>query len=140
MTHDRDRARRADRWRAGWLEPEQARRFEQDMDRDAALAVHAQFGARIAQALVELPRLAAQRQVRRGARRPRWARLAAAGALGMSLVVLGSVGFSSWSVLPFGSAQQVNAQTADAVQNMDFYDWLAEHPQLIDTAGQRDAS
>ncbi len=138
MSDDRQRARRADLWRAGLLDAEQARRFEQAMRADAALAEQARFGARTAQALVELPRLAARRAPRRAPRRARWARLAAAGALTASLAGVVALSFG---VLPAQQpAQQpaLSAQTADAVQNMDFYEWLATHPQAVDVSGGHD--
>ena len=138
MSDDRSRARRADLWRAGLLEPDEARRVEQDMPFDAALAEQAGFGARTAQALDELPRLAARRVLRRAPRRARWARLAAAGALSASLAGLLVFGVGGQSAGQLEPAAQPSAQTADAVQNMAFYEWLAAHPQRADSAGESD--
>ena len=139
MTQDAERARRADLWRAGLLDAVEARRFEQDMRADPELARQARFGARTAQALSELPRLAARRATRRTPRRARWARLAVAGVLSAGLAGLVAVGLG---VLPPSQQSQAvpeNAQTADAVQNMDFYEWLAAHPHAGDAQGESDA-
>ncbi|OIQ89636.1 hypothetical protein GALL_284830 [mine drainage metagenome] len=138
MSDDRSRARRADLWRAGLLDPGEARRFEQDMQFDSALAAQAGFGARTAQALNALPRLAARRVMRRAPRRARWARLAAAGAVSASLAGLLVFGVGGLPGEQLEPTAQPSAQTADAVQNMEFYEWLATHPTSVESVGEHD--
>ncbi len=130
----------ADRWRAGCLEPRQRQEFERAMAADPRLAEQARFGRRLAQSLQPLPRLAARADSRRApARRVHWPRVLAAGMVSAGLAGL------SFGLLPSllqarrqapSSLQQIqaNPQLADAVQNLDFYEWLAAHPRALDSA------
>jgi hypothetical protein len=130
----------ADRWRAGCLDAADARRFEQAMAADPALAGHARFGRELAQGLQVLPRLAARRGAR-STRRVRWTRVVAAG-----MVTAGLAGLS-FGILPALlrstpaiSAPPASPQVADAVQNLDFYEWLASHPQALGTENAHDGA
>ena len=126
----------ADLWRAGCLDAAQAREFEAACAADPALAAQARYGRELARSLHELPRLAARRAARAAPRRLRWPRvLAAAG----SVATLAGLGFGLLPHLLAASRgpaatlaarpAAANPQLADAVQNLDFYEWLAAHPQ-----------
>ena len=126
----------ADRWRAGCLDADESRRFEQAMAADPVLASHARYGRDLAQSLQGLGRLAA----RRGAqgRRLRWGRvlatgMVAAGLAGLSFGLLPTLLHASAGGTSARSAVQSSPQVADAVQNLDFYEWLASHPQALGT-------
>ncbi|MDE1954965.1 MAG: hypothetical protein KGJ03_04540 [Betaproteobacteria bacterium] len=127
----------ADRWRAGCLDATDAQRFEQAMAADARLAAHARFGRDLAQELQVLPRLAARRAA--PARRLRWARVVAAGMVtaglaGLSFGILPTLlGSSPGAPAAGAAAAPATPQVADAVQNLDFYEWLASHPQALGT-------
>jgi len=121
-----------DRLRAGLLDAEQARRVQNAVQSSATLAEQAQFGERVAAGLVPLPQLAARRMARKPVRRLRWPRVMAAGLVAASLAtftILALPLLSSHSTTPMQPI--LNAQTADAVQNIDFYEWLASHPQAL---------
>lgn len=133
---DADPRATADRWRAGCLDATQARHFEQAMAADASLAGHARFGRDLAQGLQPLPRLAARRVT--PARRVRWARVLAAGMLtaglaGVSFGLLPTLLRSAPGSASAAGAAPSSPQVADAVQNLDFYEWLASHPQALGT-------
>ncbi len=125
-----------DRWRAGMLDAQQARVVQQAMQSDLNLAAQAQFSSQVVGALTVLPQLAARRRpVER--RKLHWPRVVAAGFVTVTVTIF-TIGalplLSSRTGMPAGSAQlsaQVNPQLADAVQNMDFYEWLAAHPQAL---------
>lgn len=134
-----DAAARADAWRAGCLDEPQARAFEQEMAADPGLARHAAFGKELAHSLQRLPELARRRTQRASrARRLRWPRVLGAG---MAFAALAGLSFGLLPTLlgapdatgAHGSLQQIQAtpQMADAVQNLDFYEWLASHPAAL---------
>lgn len=124
-----------DRWRAGLLDTQQAHAVRQAMQSDIHLAAQAQFGTQVVAALGALPQLAARR--RPAHRKLRWARVMAAGFVSVTVAIFTISAFpllSSRNGMPVPPAQlnaQVNPQLADAVQNMDFYEWLAAHPQAL---------
>ncbi len=133
----------ADRWRAGCLDAADARRFEQAMSADPALAAHARFGRELAQGLQGLPRLAARRGAR--TRRVRWTRVVAAGMVtaglaGLSFGILPALLRSTPAIPAAISAPPASPQVADAVQNLDFYEWLASHPQALGTENGHDGA
>ena len=129
----------ADRWRAGCLDEGQRQHFEGAMAADPRLAEHASFGRRVAESLQQVPQLAAHAGSRRAPRRRlHWPRVVAAGMVSAGLAGL------SFGLLPTllqqhrpaaASVQQIqaNPQLADAVQNLDFYEWLAAHPRALDS-------
>jgi hypothetical protein len=122
-----------DRWRAGLLDAEQARVVQAAVQSNAALAAEAAFGARLSAGLAPLPQLAARRAQSMSARRLRWPRVMAAGFVTASLAVFTLAALpllSSHTQTPLQPVM-LNAQTADAVQHMDFYEWLAAHPQAM---------
>lgn len=124
-----------DRWRAGLLDAASARRVQEAVQSDHALTEHAQFGERVAAGLAPLPQLAARRMARKPARRLRWPRVMAAGLLTASLATFTLIALPLLSSHTATSMQpMLSAQTADAVQNMDFYEWLASHPQALQDA------
>lgn len=122
-----------DRWRAGLLDAERSRVVQEALRSNESLAAEARFGARLAAGLAPLPQLAARRTQAKQARRLRWPRVMAAGFVTASLAVF------TLAALPLLSSPtqtplqpvMLNAQTADAVQHMDFYEWLAAHPQAM---------
>ncbi|MDE2128844.1 MAG: hypothetical protein KGJ74_04155 [Betaproteobacteria bacterium] len=121
-----------DRWRAGMLDAEHAHRVQDAVQSNPALAEQARFGARVAAGLAPLPQLAARRMARKPARKLRWPRVMAAGLVTASLATFTLVALpllTSHTQAPM--QPMLNAQTADAVQNMDFYEWLASHPQAL---------
>ncbi len=133
----------ADAWRAGCLDARQARAFEQAMAADPRLAHHAHYGRRLAQALEPLPELARRRAPRPArTRQLRWPRVLGTG---MAAAAFAALGFGLLPVLSqnaAGTSQQtalqharLNPQMADAVQNLDFYEWLAAHPNALPQAG-----
>ena len=124
----------ADRWRAGCLDAPESLRFEQAMAADPALANHARYGRELAQSLDGLVRLAARRGTR--GRHLRWGRVLAAGMVtaglaGLSFGLLPTLLHASPEGQPTRAATQSSPQVADAVQNLDFYEWLASHPQAL---------
>lgn len=134
-----DAAARADAWRSGCLDEAQARAFERDMASEPELAREAAFGRELARSLQHLPELARRRAPQASrARHLHWPRLLGAG------MVAAAVAGLSFGLLPTllgapGGTQhqaalqqiQANPQTADAVQNLDFYEWLASHPGAL---------
>jgi hypothetical protein len=124
-----------DRWRAGLLDAQQAHAVRQAMQSDIHLAERAQFGTQVVAGLAALPQLAARR--RPAHRKLRWPRVMAAGLVSVTVAVFTITVFpllSSRTAMLVPPAQlnaQVNPQLADAVQNMDFYEWLAAHPQAL---------
>ena len=124
-----------DRWRAGLLDAQQAHAVKQAMQSDAHLAAQAQFGTQVVAGLAVLPQLAARR--RPAQRKLRWPRVMAAGFVSVTVAIFTISALpllSSRAGMPAPPAQlnaQVNPQLADAVQNMDFYEWLAAHPQAL---------
>lgn len=139
---DAQRREQADRWRAGLLDAQQAEQFERARACDPRLADEAAFGRELARSLQELPQLAARRAPRTvRTRRVRWSRVLAAGMLTAGLAGL-SVGLlptllQGPAAAPGGptalSQLPASPQMADAVQNLDFYEWLAAHPQALDS-------
>ena len=128
-----------DRWRAGLLDAGRAQAVERAVRADAVLADEAAFGARIAHGLaVHLDahlraHLAVQPQGHRAARRVRWPRLIGAGVATASLAVLTlSLSMLVRAPVPPAVPGALSPQIADAVQNLDFYQWLAEHPQALE--------
>ncbi len=125
-----------DRWRAGLLDTDRSRTVQEALRSNESLAAEAQFGARLAAGLAPLPQLAARRTQAKPARRLRWPRVMAAGFVTASLAIF------TLASLPLLSSRtqtplqpiMLNAQTADAVQHMDFYEWLATHPQAMQDA------
>ncbi len=138
--HDAAQRELADRWRAGCLDARQRLAFERAMAADPRLAEQAAYGRRLAHTLQALPQLANRAARHRArARRVHWQRVLAAGMLSAGLAGL------SFGLLPILSRprpqataplQQIQAspQLADAVQNLDFYEWLAAHPRALDSA------
>lgn len=121
-----------DRYRSGLMAADEAARCAAHLRGCPQCQTRAQFGARMAAALAPLPRLAA-RLPQRPARSLRWPRVFGAGMVTASLAL--AVAFTA---LHLGSSQapevlpgSVSPQIADAVQNMDFYQWLANHPQML---------
>lgn len=121
-----------DRYRSGLMPADEAARCAAHLRDCPQCQMRAQFGARMAAALGPLPRLAA-RLPQRPARSLRWPRVFGAGMVTASLVlavaftVLHLEGSQPPAALPSGMSPQI----ADAVQNMDFYQWLANHPQML---------
>lgn len=125
-----------DRWRAGMLDAQQAHAVQQALQSDLHLVAQAQFSSQVVAALTALPQLAARRRPV-AQRKLRWPRIVAAGFVSVSVAffIIGALPLlSSRTGMPVQPAQlsaQVNPQLADAVQNMDFYEWLAAHPQAL---------
>lgn len=146
--HSETMKRRADQWRAGCLDADQAKEFEQAMAADPGLAARAAYGARLARGLDPLPELARLR-ARRAVppRRVRWPRVLGAG---MAAAALAGLSFGLLPTLlraPAGNVPQTalnhiqaSPQLADAVQNLDFYEWLAEHPGAVGQANGHDGT
>ncbi len=129
-----------DRWRAGLPGPHRAAEVEAAVRADPRLAAAARFGSTLATGLQPLPELAARR--RTAGRRLRWGRVAGAGFITASVALAGLTLMLSPAVrLPLsGALAPDNAQMADAVQNQDFYAWLAAHPQAMEDAQNDDGS
>ena len=133
-----DPARLADLWRAGLLDAREQQGFEQAMAASPELVEHAAYGRRLASSLEALPQLARRgaRHAPRRARRVHWPRLLGTG---MAAAALAGLSFGLLPTLlrtPSGAPQQIqtNPQMADAVQNLDFYEWLAAHPGALGQA------
>ena len=84
---------------------------------------------------------------RRGARtrRVRWTRVVAAGMVtaglaGLSFGILPALLRSTPAIPAAISAPPASPQVADAVQNLDFYEWLASHPQALGTENGHDGA
>lgn len=134
-----------DRWRAGLLDAERARAVERAVRADTALAKEAAFGTRVAHSLAvhldahfqaHLRAQSGRHRATHGhalARRVRWPRLIGAGVATASLAML----ILTLAMLVRPPVQPaapgaLSPQIADAVQNLDFYQWLAEHPQALE--------
>ncbi len=135
----------ADLWRAGCLDPLRARAFEQAMAENPELAAQGRYGRDLAQALHCLPELAARRRQPRAARRPHWPRLLAAGGAGVAVAGLALLLLPAAPAVPAAGALdaqriQASPQLADAVQNLDFYEWLAAHPQALARGASHDGT
>ncbi len=128
----------ADRWRAGVLDPRGRQDFERAMAADPRLAEHARYGRRLARSLQYLPRLAAHAGSRPAPRRAlHWPRVLAAGMVsaglaGLSFGLLPTLMQAHRPMVPTLQQIQTDPQLADALQNLDFYEWLAAHPRELD--------
>lgn len=132
MTQTHLNADQLDRYRSGLMPSEESRRCAAHLHDCPQCQRRMQFGARLSAALGPLPRLAAQAP-HRHVRALRWPRVFGAGmvtasiALAAVMMVPHMMAVTGPGALP-GS---VSPQVADAVQNMDFYQWLANHPQML---------
>ena len=121
-----------DRYRSGLMQGNEAAQCAAHVRDCPQCQTRMQFGARMSAALAPLPRLAAGLP-RRPVRALRWPRVFGAGmvtasvALVAVLTVPRMLAVTAPEVLPGSMTPQV----ADAVQNMDFYQWLANHPQML---------
>lgn len=116
-----------DLWRAGLPARRPGAEIEAAVRDDPRLGAAARFGADLAAGLHPLPELAARR--RPAVRRLRWGRVVGAG------FVTASVAFGALTLTllaPVTPPQALSPQMADAVQNQDFYAWLAAHPQAME--------
>ncbi|WP_079419471.1 anti-sigma factor family protein [Thiomonas intermedia] len=124
-----------DHYRSGLASAEQAAQIEVHL-KDCPQCQHAlQFGQRLSTLLAPLPQLAA-RMPRRHSRAVRWPRVFAAGmaTASLALAVFISVPhlMTTNATYPGGvGSQALSPQVADAVQNIEFYQWLSNHPQML---------
>ena len=118
-----------DHYRSGLASAEQAAQIEMHL-KDCPQCQHdLQFGQRVSALLAPLPQLAA-RMPRRHARAVRWPRVFAAGMATASLALAVFISVPHFS--PSGGyPNNLSPQVADAVQNIEFYQWLSNHPQML---------
>lgn len=121
-----------DHFRSGLSSAEQAAQIELHLKNCPQCQSRSRFGNRLCAALAPLPQLAA-RLPQQHPRALRWPRVFAAGmataslAMAVFVTVPHLLAPSPMDNFPSG----VSPQVADAVQNMDFYQWLANHPQML---------
>ena len=124
-----------DHYRSGLASAEQAAQIEVHL-KDCPQCQHAlQFGQRLSTLLAPLPQLAA-RMPRRHSRAVRWPRVFAAGMATASLALAVFISMphlmTANETYPGGlGSQTLSPQVADAVQNIEFYQWLSNHPQML---------
>lgn len=124
-----------DLYRSGLASAEQAAHIEAHLKNCPQCQQELQFGQRLSHLLAPLPQLAA-RLPRHSSRTVRWPRVFAAG---MATASLALAVFISVPHLTGGNeaypggfdSQSLSPQVADAVQNIEFYQWLSNHPQLL---------
>ncbi len=124
-----------DHYRSGLASAEQAAHIEAHLKNCPQCQQELQFGQQLSQLLAPLPQLAA-RLPRRSSRTVRWPRVFAAGmaTASLALAVFISVPHLAGSngAYPGGfDSQSLSPQVADAVQNIEFYQWLSNHPQML---------
>ena len=121
-----------DRYRSGHASAEQTAQVEAHLRTCPPCQLQLRFGCRLCADLAALPQLAARLPGRhRGALR--WPRVFGAGLATASLAVAVFVTVPRLlaPAAVDGFPAGVSPQVADAVQNMDFYQWLANHPQML---------
>ncbi len=121
-----------DRYRSGLASAEQAAQVESHLKSCTQCQLQLRFGSRLCADLALLPRLAGRLPARHR-RTLRWPRVFGAGLATVSLAVAVFVTVPRL-LAPAGVAgfpTAVSPQVADAVQNMDFYQWLSNHPQML---------
>ena len=124
-----------DHYRSGLASAEQAAHIEAHLKNCPQCQQELQFGQQLSHLLAPLPQLAA-RLPRRSARTVRWPRVFATGmaTASLALAVFISVPHltSGNGAYPGGfDSQSLSPQVADAVQNIEFYQWLSNHPQML---------
>jgi anti-sigma factor RsiW len=119
-----------DRYRSGLASAELAAQIERHLQTCPQCQAELQFGRRLSDLLAPLPQLAAHLP-RRAARSVRWPRVFAAGMATVSLALAVVISLPHWTAGNGGVPGNLSPQIADAVQNIDFYQWLSEHPQML---------
>ncbi len=89
-----------------------------------------QFGQHLCDQLAPLPQLAA-RLPRRHSRTVRWPRVFAAGMATASLALAVFISVPHLNANNGIDPGSLSPQVADAVQNIEFYQWLSNHPQML---------
>ncbi|MDY0329045.1 MAG: zf-HC2 domain-containing protein [Thiomonas sp.] len=119
-----------DHYRSGLATAEQAAQIEAHLKNCPQCQQELQFGQRLSHLLAPLPQLAA-RMPHRHPRTVRWPRVFAAGMATASLAL--AVFISVPHLMPRNEAYPggLSPQIADAVQNIEFYQWLSNHPQML---------
>lgn len=119
-----------DHYRSGLASAEQATQMQMHL-RDCPQCHNAlQFGQHLCEQLAPLPQLAA-RLPRRHSRAVRWPRVFAAGMVTASLALAVVISVPHLAANNGNDPGNLSPQVADAVQNIEFYQWLSNHPQML---------
>ncbi len=119
-----------DHYRSGLASAEQAAHIESHLKHCPQCQTQLQFGQRLTALLAPLPQLAA-RMPRRHPRTVRWPRVFAAGMATASLALAVFITVPHLTASEGGYPGNLSPQVADAVQNIEFYQWLSNHPQML---------
>ena len=124
-----------DRWRCGLLPPKEARLVDEHLTHCSRCRSGSQFATRVVSALEAIPVVLPS--VREPKRRLRWGRLAVAGAAMATLVLAVTLALPRPAVYTPDQTMESalsNPGTSDVIQHLDFYQWLAQHPELLKEA------
>lgn len=119
-----------DHYRSGLASAEQAAQMETHLKHCPRCQEALQFGRRLSAQLGPLPQLAA-RLPRRTPRAVRWPRVFAAGMATASLALAVFISVPHLTSNEGNYPGSLSPQVADAVQNIEFYQWLSNHPQML---------
>ncbi|MGC8506927.1 MAG: anti-sigma factor family protein [Thiomonas sp.] len=119
-----------DHYRSGLASAEQAAQMEMHLKHCPRCQEALQFGRRLSAQLGPLPQLAA-RLPRRTPRAVRWPRVFAAGMATASLALAVFISVPHLTSNEGNYPGSLSPQVADAVQNIEFYQWLSNHPQML---------
>lgn len=119
-----------DHYRSGLASAVQAAQIETHLKNCPQCQTELQFGQRLGALLAPLPQLAA-RLPRRHPRAVRWPRVFAAGMATASLALAVFISVPHLATSDGNYPGSLSPQVADAVQNIEFYRWLSNHPQML---------
>lgn len=119
-----------DHFRSGLASAEQAEHIRLHLAQCPLCQSQFRFGQRLCEQLAVLPQLAAHLP-KRHPRAVRWPRVFAAGMATASLALAVFVSLPHLGASDTNDLNHISPQVADAVQNMDFYQWLSNHPQML---------
>ncbi|MDD4886676.1 MAG: hypothetical protein PHO64_07110 [Thiomonas sp.] len=119
-----------DRYRSGLASAEQAAQIQLHLRHCPQCQNALQFGQHLCDQLAPLPQLAA-RLPRRHSRAVRWPRVFAAGMATASLALAVFISVPHLASNNDSYPGSLSPQVADAVQNIEFYQWLSNHPQVL---------
>jgi len=119
-----------DHFRSGLVSADQAESIRRHLAQCPSCQDELRFGERVCAHLARLPQLAARLPQRRP-RAVRWPRVFAAGMATASLALAVFISVPRFGANNANDLGTLSPQIADAVQNMEFYQWLSNHPQML---------
>jgi anti-sigma factor RsiW len=136
-THDHLTPAQIDHFRSGLVAADQAESIRRHLAQCPRCQEELRFGERVCAHLALLPQLAAWLPQRRP-RAVRWPRVFAAGMATASLALAVFISVPHFGANHANDLGNLSPQIADAVQNIEFYQWLSNHPQVLQQRLQND--